>query len=47
MGIPRLYFFFQGNDFNAMVIDLLDTSLDEMLKWKKKFSLKTVLMIAD
>lgn len=47
-GIPRLHWHGITENQNVMVIDLLDKSLEDLFKrCNRKFSLKTVLMLAD
>ena len=47
VGIPRVHWYGKEGDFNVLIIDLLGSSLQQLfLEQKKKFSLKTVLMIA-
>ncbi|KAH6839540.1 casein kinase I isoform delta [Chaetomium sp. MPI-CAGE-AT-0009] len=48
IGIPRIRWFGQECDFYALVIDALGPSLEDLLNYcGRKFSLKTILLIAD
>lgn len=48
VGVPNLYWYGKQHDYAALVIDVLGPSLADLLKYcNGKFSLKTVLMIAD
>jgi casein kinase I family protein HRR25 len=46
-GIPKLYWSGSEGSYNIMVIELLGRDLAYYIKQQKKFSLKTVLMVAD
>lgn len=46
--MPNVHWFGVEGDYNVMVIDLLGPSLEDLLNYcKRKFTLKTVLMLAD
>ena len=48
VGIPNIHWYGTEGDYVALVMDLLGPSLEDWFNYtKKKFSLKTVLMIAD
>ena len=48
VGIPNVYYFGILKDYSVLVMDKLGKSLEDYFQFcNKKFSLKTVLMIAD
>ena len=47
-GIPSIHWFGVEGDYNAMVMDLLGPSLEDVFNYcKRKLSIKTTLMLAD
>jgi serine/threonine protein kinase len=48
VGIPKVHWFGVEGDYSVMVMDLLGPSLEDLFNYcKQKFTLKTVLMLAD
>jgi hypothetical protein len=48
VGVPSIIWYGQEGDFNVMIMDRLGSSLEDLFSYcKRRFSLKTVLMIAD
>ena len=47
-GIPAIHWFGVEGDYNAMVMDLLGPSLEDLFNYcKRKFTIKTTLLLAD
>jgi len=46
-GVPRVHWYGVESDYNVMVVDMLGPTLQELFNKEGKFSLKTVLLLAD
>lgn len=47
-GVPTILWSGIEGDFNAMVMDMLGPSLEDLFKYcRRKFTIKTTIMIAD
>ena len=48
VGIPNLHWCGSQGNYNILIMDLLGSSLEELFNYcKRKFTLKTTLMLAD
>ena len=48
IGVPNVYYYYNENKYNYMVIDLLGPSLESLFsQCNKSFSLKTIIMLSD
>lgn len=48
VGLPNVRYFNTEGDYNVMIMDMLGPSLEDLFNFcNRKFSLKTVLMLAD
>jgi len=48
VGLPKVHWFGREGDYNALVMDILGPSLEDLFNYcERKFTLKTVLMLAD